>query len=76
MNNVFESYIYRLSFQNGSATAESSYCRYVLTIYPFHIFVIRSNGTFTYIVPHKAELLSDFLVFIIPTSEDAGCVLD
>lgn len=52
-------------------------CRYVwLTVYSFHIAVIESNATFTYIVPCKTELLSDFLAFTIPTLEDASCVLD
>lgn len=56
---------------------ESSDCRYVLlTVYSFHIAVIESNATFTYIVPCKTELLSDFLAFTIPTLEDASCVLD
>lgn len=31
----------------------------LLTVYLFHIFIIKSNGTFTYMVLHKMKLLRD-----------------
>lgn len=31
----------------------------LLTVYLFHIFVIKSNGTFTYKVLHNMKLLHD-----------------
>lgn len=31
----------------------------LLTVYLFHIFIIKSNGIFTYMVLHKMKLLHD-----------------
>lgn len=31
----------------------------LLTLYLFHIFIIKSNGTFTYMILHKLKLLHD-----------------